>query len=134
MIIKHFKLSQPEKERLIRIKSKTGIQNWNILCRWALCWSLSEPTIPGGVDPLSDSNLEMDWTTFAGEYSEIYEAIIRQRCINDGLGEDPDTLGKYFRLHLCRGINHYSSKDILSNCSDLLKSAIKEDSENAGIS
>lgn len=134
MIIKHFKLSQPEKERLIRIKSKTGIQNWNILCRWALCWSLSEPTIPGGIDPLSDSNLEMDWTTFAGEYSEIYEAIIRQRCINDGLGEDPDTLVKYFRLHLCRGINHYSSKDILSNCSDLLKSAIKEDNENAGIS
>ena len=30
MIIKHFKLSQPEKERLIRIKAKTGVQNWNI--------------------------------------------------------------------------------------------------------
>ena len=33
MIIKHFKLSQPEKERLIRMKARTGIQNWNILCR-----------------------------------------------------------------------------------------------------
>lgn len=85
MIVKQFKLSQPEKERLIRVKSRTGIQNWNILCRWALCWSLAEPTVPGGVDPLSDSNVEMDWPTFAGEYSEIYEAIIRQRCINDGL-------------------------------------------------
>ena len=88
MIVKHFKLSQPEKDRLIRIKAKTGIQNWNVLCRWALCWSLAEPSIPGGVDPLSDSNVEMDWSTFAGEYSEIYEAIIRQRCINDGLGDD----------------------------------------------
>ena len=58
MIIKHFKLSQPEKERLIRIKTKTGIQNWNILCRWALCWSLAEPSVPGGVDPQSDSNVE----------------------------------------------------------------------------
>lgn len=76
MIVKHFKLSQPEKDRLIRIKAKTGIQNWNVLCRWALCWSLAEPSIPGGVDPLSDSNVEMDWSTFAGEYSEIYEAII----------------------------------------------------------
>lgn len=75
MIVKHFKLSQPEKDRLIRIKAKTGIQNWNVLCRWALCWSLAEPSIPGGVDPLSDSNVEMDWSTFAGEYSEIYEAI-----------------------------------------------------------
>ena len=48
MIVKHFKLSQPEKDRLIRIKAKTGIQNWNVLCRWALCWSLAEPSIPGG--------------------------------------------------------------------------------------
>ena len=30
MIVKHFKLSQPEKDRLIRIKAKTGIQNWNV--------------------------------------------------------------------------------------------------------
>ena len=73
MIVKHFKLSQPEKERLIRIKAKTGIQNWNVICRWALCWSLAEPSVPGGVDPQSDSNVEMDWSTFAGEYAEIYE-------------------------------------------------------------
>ena len=26
MIVKHFKLSQPEKDRLIRIKAKTGIE------------------------------------------------------------------------------------------------------------
>ena len=134
MIVKHFKLSKPEKERLIRIKTRTGIQNWNIPCRWALCWSLAEPTIPGGVDPLSDSNVEMDWTTFAGEYAEIYEAIIRQRCINDGLGEDEKTLIKYFRLHLSRGINHYSSRDVLKSCSDLLKTAAKEEKENGSVS
>lgn len=133
MIVKNFKLSQPEKERLIRIKSKTGIQNWNILCRWALCWSLSEPSIPGGVDPLSDSNVEMDWSTFAGEYSEIYESIIRQRCLNDGLGSDSKILAKYFRLHLNRGINHFSTKDFLKSNSDLLKSALKED-KNADLS
>ena len=133
MIVKNFKLSQPEKERLIRIKSKTGIQNWNILCRWALCWSLSEPSIPGGVDPLSDSNVEMDWSTFAGEYSEIYESIIRQRCLNDGLGSDAKILAKYFRLHLNRGINHFSTKDFLKSNSDLLKSALKED-KNADLS
>ena len=115
MIVKHFKLSQPEKDRLIRIKAKTGIQNWNVLCRWALCWSLAESSIPGGIDPLSDSNVEMDWSTFAGEYSEIYEAIIRQR------------LAKYFRLHLSRGINHYSTRDVLKNCSDLLKSALPKE-------
>lgn len=77
--------------------------------------------------PLSDSNVEMDWSTFAGEYAEIYEAIIRQRCINDGLGDDEDTLAKYFRLHLNRGINHYSTRDVLKNCSDLLKSILPEE-------
>ena len=127
MIIKHFKLSQPEKAPLVRIKVRTGIQNWNILCRWALCWSLSEPTIPGGVDPLSDSNVEMDWSTFAGEYAEIYEAIIRQRCIDDGLGDDDKTCMRYFRLHLNRGINHYSARDVLKSRQGLLCSAVKGD-------
>jgi DNA sulfur modification protein DndE len=100
MIVKQFKLSLPEKDKLIRIKSRTGIQNWNVICRWALCWSLNEESIPGGVDPASDSNVEMTWLTFAGEYHEIFEALIRQRCINDGLGTDQETLVKYFRLHL----------------------------------
>ena len=124
MFLKHFKLSQPEKERLIRIKTKTGVQNWNILCRWALCWSLAEPTSPGGLEPASDSNVEMDWTTFAGEYADVYEAIIRQRCINDGLDLDEKTLIRCFRLHLNRGINHYSSKGLLKDCHSLLASAV----------
>lgn len=108
MFIKQFKLSQQEKERLIRIKSRTGIQNWNVLCRWAFCWSLSQPTVPGGVVPASDSNVEMTWQTFAGDYDEIYEAILRQRCLRDNLGDSPDILFKYFRLHLNRGINYFS--------------------------
>ncbi|MDK2905910.1 MAG: sulfur modification protein DndE [Eubacteriaceae bacterium] len=120
MIVKQFKLSQPEKEKLIRIKSRTGIQNWNVICRWALCWSLAEPSPPGGVVPLSDSNVEMSWLTFAGEYHEIYEAIIRQRCKKDGFGDDPETLVKYFRLHLNRGINHFSSRDVIKSCQDLI--------------
>ena len=127
MIVKHFKLSQPEKERLIRMKARTGAQNWNVLCRWALCWSLSEPSVPGGLDPASDSNVEMDWSTFAGEYSELYEALIRQRCENDGLGQDEKTLARYFRLHLSRGINHYSSRDVLKSAQDLLASALSKE-------
>jgi len=125
MIVKQFKLSQPEKDKLIRIKSRTGIQNWNVICRWALCWSLNEDTIPGGVDPASDSNVEMTWLTFAGEYHEIYEMLIRQRCINDGLGTDPEILVKYFRLHLSRGINHFSTRDVLKSCESLIATMSK---------
>jgi len=119
-MIKQFKLSQPEKDKLIRIKARTGIQNWNSICRWALCWSLAESSIPSGLDPMSDSNVEMTWLTFTGEHHEIYESIIRQRCINDGLGDSNEVLAKYFRLHLNRGINHFSTRDVLRSCQDLL--------------
>lgn len=129
MIVKNFKLSQQEKDKLIRLKSKTGIQNWNILCRWALCWSLAEPSIPSGPDIPSDSNVEMSWGTFAGEYHEIYDFILRQRCLNDGLGNDPSVLAKYFRLHLNRGINYLTSKDTVKNISELLEKLPNTDCE-----
>ena len=45
MIIKQIKLSNQSKDRLSRLKGKTGIKNWNVLCRWALCYSLGENTI-----------------------------------------------------------------------------------------
>ena len=128
MICKKFKLSQPEKDKLIRIKSRTGIENWNIICRWALCWSLNEKSIPGGVDPQSDSNVEMTWLTFAGdEYHEIYEELIRVRCLKDGLSDDTETLYRYFRLHPNRGINHYSSRDVLKSIHDLIVTLPKEE-------
>ena len=79
------------------------------------------------MDPQSDSNVEMSWLTFAGEYHEIYEELIRVRCLNDGLGDDQDTLLRYFRLHLNRGINHYSSRDVLKSIHDLLNTLPSEE-------
>ncbi len=49
------------KEQLIRLKTRTGIQQWNILCRWALCRSLKELTPPTPIDIPADSNVEMTW-------------------------------------------------------------------------
>ena len=67
MIIKQIKLSNAAKDKLSRLKGKTGIQNWNVLCRWAFCFSLKEGTIPTDIEINSDSNVEMSWLTFAGE-------------------------------------------------------------------
>ena len=77
MIVKQIKLSNAAKDKLARLKGKTGIQNWNVLCRWALCYSLKEGTIPTDIEIASDSNVEMSWLIFAGEYHEIYEALIK---------------------------------------------------------
>ncbi|MCB8814721.1 DNA sulfur modification protein DndE [Desulfosporosinus shakirovi] len=120
MIVKQLKLSQQEKERLIRLKAKTGISQWNVLCRCALCWSLDNPAIPMGPEIPSDSNVEMSWHTFGGECHEIYDAIVRQRCKEDGYDKDQATIARHFRLHLNRGINFLASKNGPKNSQELL--------------
>ncbi len=126
MIVKQVRLSQRSKEKLSRLKGKTGIKNWNILCRWALCYSLSEKTIPTDIDIPADSNLEMSWYTFGGEYSELYDALMRAWCIEMGLPIDDETLAKYFHLNLERGIAHLSGTGFIKSLDDLISLAVKE--------
>ena len=125
MIIKQVRVSHQAKEQLSRLKGKTGIKNWNILCRWALCYSLSEKTIPTDIEIPADSNLEMSWFTFGGEYYEIYEALIKAWCISMKLPIDDDTVTKYFKLNLERGISYLCGTRFINNIDDLLKLAVK---------
>lgn len=120
MLIKQIKLSNQSKERLGRLKGKTGIKNWNVLCRWAFCYSLGEYTMPTDIPIVADSNVEMSWFTFAGEYSELYEALMKAWCIKMELPTDTETLSKYFRLHLERGIAHLSGTNFIKNLDDLV--------------
>ena len=120
MIVKQIRVSQNSKDKLARLKGKTGIKNWNILCRWALCYSLSEGTIPTDIDIASDSTLEMSWYTFAGEYSELYSALIKEWCLENELPDDDQTLAKYFKLHLERGIAYLSGTNFIKRIEDLL--------------
>ena len=102
------------------MKGKTEIKNWNVLCRWALCYSLSEKTIPTDIQIIADSNLEMSWYTFAGEYSEIYDALMKAWCIEMNLSTDTATIVKYFYLNLERGISHLCGTGFIKNIDDLL--------------
>lgn len=129
MIVKQIKLPTQSKDKLSRLKGKTGIQNWNALCRWALCFSLSEKTVPADFDLPADSNVEMSWHTFAGENHEIYDVLIRARCIKDGLPTDEETLAKYFKLHLNRGIAYLSGTNVIKNIDDLVSLALKKSQE-----
>ena len=124
MVVKQVRLSQQSKDHLSRLKGKTGIKNWNVLCRWALCYSLSEHTVPTDIPLVADSNLEMSWVTFTGEYYELYEALIKAWCIKMGLPTDDETLTKYFRLNLERGIAHLSGTGFIKSLDDLLNLSI----------
>ncbi len=126
MIVKQIKLSSISKDRLGRLKGKTGIKNWNVLCRWALCYSLSENTMPTDVPIVADSNVEMSWFTFGGEYSDIYDALMIAWCKKMNLHTDEETLAKYFKLHVERGIAHLSGTNFIKNLDDLIKLTIEE--------
>lgn len=124
MIVKQVRLSQKSKDQLARLKSRTGIKNWNVLCRWALCYSLREETIPTDIDIIADSNLEMSWYTFGGEYYELFEALIKAWCIEMNIEPTNDNLVKYFRLNLERGISYLSGTKFIMSIEDLLNLAI----------
>ena len=121
MLIKQVRLSNQARDQLIRLKTRTGIQNWNVLCRWALCVSLREPTPPSPIDVPADSNVEMSWHTFGGEQHELYLALVIERCQRDGLGTDADVVARQFRLHLHRGISYLATPGAVKNIADLME-------------
>lgn len=125
MFIKQIKLPTQSKDKLSRLKGRTGIQNWNVLCRWALCFSLSENTSPTDFELPADSNLEMSWLTFAGENHEIYEALVRAWCIRNEIPTDDEMLSKYFKLHLNRGISYLAGTGVIKSVDDLVNIATK---------
>jgi DNA sulfur modification protein DndE len=114
-------LSQTAKDRLIKLKRITKIDRWNILCRWALCRSLAETSIPSSAIVPSDSNVEMTWDVFGTEIADCLLIALKQRCHNDGLGTDKEVLKTQFRLHLHRGINYLADDFNLTAIEDLLR-------------
>ena len=121
MIMRQIRLSNRAKERLSRLKGKTGIKNWNVLCRWAYCYSLKENTIPTPENIDGDSNVEMSWYTFAGEYSELYEALIIAWCKKMDIPTDNETMAKYIKMHIERGILYLSGTNFIKELDDLLR-------------
>lgn len=130
MTIETVRVSQRAKQQLIKLKRNTGISNWNVLCRWAFCLSLAEHTIPPDEKIVADSNVEMTWRTFGGKEAELYMALLKMRCHEDGLPLDDESLGKYFKLHLHRGISYLAGDKNIKSVSDLLKLLCNTDHEN----
>ena len=124
MSIKQIRLSAQAREQLIRLKTRTGITQWNILCRWAFCLSLQQVSPPTPIEVPADSNVEMTWPVFGGEAHELYLALLKERCRRDGLGTADDVLARQFRLHLHRGIGYLASPHAIRSLADLLRLAL----------
>lgn len=119
-MIESVRVTQQAKDQLLTLKRRTGVMQWNVLCRWALCRSLAEPTSPARVELQLNSNIEMDWRTFGGPEEEIYLALVRWRCAQDGLDHDDATVLQQFKLHLHRGIGYLAGDKSLQSVEDLI--------------
>lgn len=120
MAMEHIRLSQHAKDQLIKMKRVTGIEHWNVLCRWALCLSLAEQSVPPQSKIPADSNVEMSWKVFGGRHADLYIALLKERCVRDGLGTDIDTLSQQFKLHLHRGISYLAGNKDLRKIEDFV--------------
>jgi DNA sulfur modification protein DndE len=104
--IENIRLSEKAKIQLITMKKRTGISNWNVLCRWAFCLSINQPTRPPEEAIPADSSVEMTWKTFTGGAEDVYWGMLLVRAELDGVAQKREALAHYFRLHLHRGISY----------------------------
>jgi len=74
--IETVRLTNSARDKLIQLKRITGMEHWNSLCRWGFCLAISAGLQPTGKEASSDRcNVEMSWSTFAGEWSEVLAGI-----------------------------------------------------------
>ena len=117
------RISQLGRDQLVKMKRTTGLKQWNVLCRWALCASLRDETAPAEHHIGADTALEIDWRTFAGEFDALYLALLKQRCEHDGIEQTAESLQRQLRLHLHRGIAYLAAAPGKPSLSDLLRLA-----------
>jgi DNA sulfur modification protein DndE len=131
--IERIKLSQQAREQLSRLKRHTGVEHWNTLCRWGFCRSLADQDPPPLAKIPGDSNVELTWSVFGGRYERIYLALLKERCLRDGLGTDDETLAIQFRLHLHRGIAQLAGDRTQRDLASFLARAMPSKSEGTSI-
>jgi DNA sulfur modification protein DndE len=120
--LERIRVSQRSRDTLSTLKRRTGIEHWNVLCRWAFLDSLSNPNRPVIVKNLPESNLEIHWDVFAGDLGEYLLAAFAIRAAKDGVKPVKAEQAEYFRSHVERGINQLqNTKDL----HDLFKRAPK---------
>ena len=113
------KTSTNLKNFLTRIKTNTGIANWNVICRWALCLSLKQTSLPREVDEKLDG-VEIDYDILVGKNKTIYTQLLINNLITHKVEINKRNLTKYLNAHVNRGANIiYTNK--LKDISGLFK-------------
>ena len=123
------RLNNHFRNALITLRRRTSVPTMNILCRWALCVSLAEPTKPRVIEEKIDSQsnpteargIEIRWETFSGKDAEIYLSLLKQRCLSEGRTIDAENIQQTMKQHVERGLG-YLVNDV-NGLSDLISKA-----------
>lgn len=97
------RLDAETRNHFLTLKRRTGLENWNVLARWAFCTSLQDDT---PLRPRQEKGLgavEMTWSTFAGEADEVYLALLIARCSAENHRLSRDVVHSTLRGHIARG-------------------------------
>jgi DNA sulfur modification protein DndE len=65
--------------------------------------SLNDPTVPDPNAYPPDSEREINRYTLTGEWDMLFVAMLKERCIHDGLDIDQQ-IEEQFRAHVNRGV------------------------------
>jgi len=101
----------------------TGIENWNVLCRWALCLSLADRNPPPRIKLSGEAAVDISWKTFAGEQADVYAALLTQRAYEESRIASRDVLSELARIHVTRGIGFLTARRQLTGIADLIEIA-----------
>jgi len=108
--VESVRVSPQGRDQLMKLKRQTGVEHWNVLCRWALCCSLREKSVPPRPVNSTEGGVEMSWKVFAGEYADTLTALVTQRSCIDGFSNSPDGLAVCLRAHIQRGLGYLASE------------------------
>jgi DNA sulfur modification protein DndE len=125
--VETIRISKQGRDQLSKLRRQTGIEHWNVLCRWALCASLKEKTPPPIVSQKLEGGVEMTWKVFAGEQSDLFSILICIRTRKDGFSYDNDGIAICLRAHLHRGLAYLASGNETKSLSDLTGRWLGED-------
>ena len=103
------RIGQQGKEKLLKLRRSTGIDQWNVLCRWAFCASIKEKTAPPPFQQKVDGGIEMTWKVFAGDQSDVYAALSWLRSQQDGF---PNTIEGAAKVNVWKNKYHQQNMQL----------------------
>jgi DNA sulfur modification protein DndE len=112
------------RDALMTLARRTGVKHRNVLCRWALCRSLAEPSRPPALAPRGEPAVDIAWRLLAGHLGELWWLLLLSRVHDDGLPWDQQTATEELHRHIARGLLYLVGDKTIKDATSLPKLAL----------